>query len=408
LLKQEEERKLFHSVQPISFKEVTEEMVESEITHILTQGGPMGLTKRKDGWYVEFSVLDDGKVLELARGTPRAKLKRWKTFSTNKTVAKQQEAKIKTDLMMGKISSDRVRSESMTFTEWASEYMEIQAVKALRSYTERCQRIKGGLVPFFGNMFLQEITAKDVEAFRRARGKDRAVATINVDHSYLKHMLMQAMKRDLIMRNVASLVAAPKPKNSRNRVLEPDEWKRLYGAAPEWFRPVLLVGYHTGMRLEEILTLTWDRLDLEKNRIYLPGSLTKNGQDREVPLTPMLRKELQQRRDLDGVTRIQGLVFQREGRKINHTYRLVRKLCQDQDISNFVFHDLRHCAVTNLADAGIDTEVIMKIVGHSSVEMFLRYRTIKAEKLDAAMASLNTLITLRHNPPSEVREISAL
>jgi len=264
------------------------------------------------------------------------------------------------------------------------------------------------LFRFFGKMLLQEITAKDVETFRRDRGKDRAVATINVDHSYLKHMLMQAMKRDLIMRNVASLVAAPKPKNARNRVLDPDEWNRLYGAAPEWFKPVLLTGYHTGMRLEEILTLTWDRLDLEKNRIYLPGSMTKNGQNREVPLTPILREELRKLRDMDGVTRIKGLVFQRKGGKINHTYRLVKKLCQDQHIPDFVFHDLRHCAVTNLADAGVDMETIMKIVGHSSVEMFLRYRTIKAEKLDAAMNRLNTLITLRHNPPSQVREISAL
>ena len=113
-------------------------------------------------------------------------------------------------------------------------------------------------------------------------------------------------------------------------------------------------------------------------------------------------------RDLEGVTRIKGLVFQKDGRKINHIYRVVKKLCQDRDIPNFVFHDLRHCAVTNLADAGIDTEMIMKIVVHSSVEMFLRYRTIKAEKLDAAMFSLNTLITLRHNSPSQVREISAL
>lgn len=44
----------------------------------------------------------------------------------------------------------------------------------------------------------------------------------------------------------------------------------------------------------------------------------------------------------------------------------------------------------------------MKLVGHSSVEMFLRYRTIKAEKLDAAMFSLNTLTTLRKNSPSQV------
>ncbi len=76
---------------------------------------------------------------------------------------------------------------------------------------------------------------------------------------------------------------------------------------------------------------------------------------------------------------------------------MVQRLCQEQKIENFVFHDLRHCAVTNLADAGVDTETIMKIVGHSSVEMFLRYRGIKAERLDAAMSkldlALNTLIT---------------
>ena len=48
-------------------------------------------------------------------------------------------------------------------------------------------------------------------------------------------------------------------------------------------------------------------------------------------------------------------------------------------------HDLRPHAVTNLADAGVDTETIKKIVGYSSVEMFLRYRTIRAEKIAAAI-----------------------
>ena len=83
-------------------------------------------------------------------------------------------------------------------------------------------------------------------------------------------------------------------------------------------------------------------------------------------------------------------------------------MCRELKIEDFVFHDLRHCAVTNLADAGVDTELIMKIVGHSSVEMFLRYRTVKTEQLDAAMARLNTLITRRQAPPSQVLEITAL
>lgn len=368
----------------------------------------MGLTKRKDSYYVEFAVLDDGKTLSLASRIVGAKLKRWKVGCTNKTEAKQQEAIIKTKLIAGTMVSERVQHVTITFAQWAKEYVEIEEVQALRSYRERCQRITTVLVPFFGKTLLQDITAKEVEAFRQERGKGRAVATVNVDHNILKHMLKHAMKRDLIMRNVASLVTAPKPKNARNRVLEPDEWDRFYGAAPEWFKPVLLTGYHTGMRLEEILTLTWDRVDLEKGRMFLPGHLTKTGQDRSVPLTPLLREKLQQHRDQGGVTWIQGLVFQKDGQKINHSYRLVRELCEEQKIPDFVFHDLRHCAVTNLADAGVEVETIMKIVGHSSIEMFLRYRTIKAEKLDAAMSSLNTLITRRQNAARQVPEIAKL
>ena len=61
-----------------------------------------------------------------------------------------------------------------------------------------------------------------------------------------------------------------------------------------------------------------------------------------------------------------------------------------------------------LADSGVDTETIMKIVGHSSVEMFLRYRTIKAETLDAAMTRMNTLITRHENAARQLPGIAAL
>ena len=86
-----------------------------------------------------------------------------------------------------------------------------------------------------------------------------------------------------------------------------------------------------------------------------------------------------------------GACVRADGKKLNHTYREVQRLCEDQKIENFVFHDLRHWAVTNLADNGVEIETIMKIVGHSCVEMFLRYRKIKPEKLDAAMARLDRL-----------------
>jgi len=223
------------------------------------------------------------------------------------------------------------------------------------------------------------------------------MATVNGDHQILRHMLKHAMRRDLVMRNVASLVVEPTPNNARNRVLEPEEWTRLYAAAPVWFKPVLLTGYHTGMRLQEILTLEWDRVDLEKNRLFVPKHLAKTNVERYVPITPTLRRELYRLKTQNGVIRFQGLVFQKDGKRINHTYREIQRICQEQHIENFVFHDLRHCAATNLADAGVEAETIMAITGHRSVEMYLRYRTVKPERLDAAMARLdaavNTLIT---------------
>src|SRR5215467_3880187 len=365
------------------------------------EGNPVGIEKRKDGYYVAFHVLDNGKTRSLLPRSQGGNLDRWKVGCANKAIAQQQAAIIRVQLMAGTMPSKYAKQAVVTLGQWAEEYKTLEEVKQLRSYRERCQRIDQVIVPFFGNnTLLQDMTAKDVEAFRRTRGKDRAVATVNVDHNILKHMLKQAMKRDLVTRNVASLVAAPKPKNARNRVLDPEEWTRLYSTAPAWFKPVLLTGYHTGMRLEEILGLTWDRVDLEKGRIFLPSHLTKTGQERLVPITPTLRRELHRLRTLDGLTRIQGLVFTKNGKKISHSYLIVQRLCKEQKIDDFIFHDLRHCAVTNLADAGVDTETIMKIVGHSSVEMFLRYRTVRAEKLDAAMKCLDSVLNTVITPAS--------
>jgi len=290
-----------------------------------------------------------------------------------------------------------VKSDSLqapkTFAQWAKEYIEIEEVKALDTYRERCQRIEKILIPLFGRKLLQDITVKDIEDFRKERGTHHSQSTVNVDHNILKHMLKHAMKRDYLTRNVATLVAAPKPNNARDRVLVAEEWERLCKAAPEWYRPVVVMAYHTGMRLEEILGMLWEWVDLDKRRIYLPGAITKNGRDREVPMTPVVYSLLQGLRHHGGITRIRGLVFMKDGKRITHSYRTMKEVCEAAKIENFVFHDLRHCAVTNLADAGVDIETIMKIVGHSSVEMFLRYRAVKPEKLDVAMNTLNTYLT---------------
>jgi hypothetical protein len=112
-------------------------------------------------YYVEFFVLDDGERLKLTTRIPGAKLRRWKVGCDNKTIARQQEAVIKTQLLAGAVLSERVQQTMMTLGQWAEEYQAIEEVIRLRSYKERCQRISQALVPFFGsNTLLQDNVAK--------------------------------------------------------------------------------------------------------------------------------------------------------------------------------------------------------------------------------------------------------
>lgn len=86
----------------------------------------MGLTKRKDSYYVAFSVIvsDDGKTFKLAPGVPGARLKRWKVGCLNKTIAREMESTIRINLLQGKILTEE--SRPVLFSEWAQQYLNLE------------------------------------------------------------------------------------------------------------------------------------------------------------------------------------------------------------------------------------------------------------------------------------------
>src|SRR5262245_11278963 len=363
------------------------------------EDNPMGLTKRKDSYYVEFPVIDDGKSLRYARSIAGARLKRWKVGSLNRTTAKQQEALIKTELMKGLIKS--VHERVLTFKEWGETYLNLEEVKRLRSYKDRDDIVRAQLIPFFGGKLLGEITPADVEAFRTQRkkkdGSAPSLQTINNDHTVLKHCLNLAIRRRLLTTNVACLVPIPDPQNERDRILSEEEWSRLYDAAKPHLKPVLLVAYHLGQRLGEIVNLTWDRVDFHRGFITLRGIDTKTKKPRRVPITPLVRSTL-----VD-LARVRSLtinhVFLYKGQPMKRLSRTFRTARKEAGVVDFRFHDLRHCAATNLRRAGVDTATAMKIVGHKSEKMWKRYNSIEERDLQQAMSKLanyhdsNTVIT---------------
>src|SRR5262249_31790801 len=158
----------------------------------------------------------------------------------------------------------------------------LEEVRSLSTYKDRVDSVTDQLKPFYGEKMLGDIKPGDVEAFRIQRklksGVAPALATINADHACLKHMLSVAERRGLVASNVAKKVPLPDPQNERDRVITEDEWFRLYDAAAEHLKPILLVAYHLGPRLSEILKLTWDRVDLNRGFIKFRGIDTKTGE----------------------------------------------------------------------------------------------------------------------------------
>ena len=135
---------------------------------------------------------------------------------------------------------------------------------------------------------------------------------------------------------------------------------------------------------------------------------TKTKSARQVPMTPDVKVTLQ------GLAKVRTLttattegisrhVFTYEGKPLQRVSRSFKTALKDAGISDFRFHDLRHCASTNLRRAGVDTATAMKIVGHKSEKMWKRYNAIEERDLTQAAQKVhkylqeNTRGTLAEN-----------
>lgn len=340
----------------------------------------MGLTRRKDSWYVEFRVTDDGKVLRL---DPAGRLKRWKVGCLDKKLASTQEALIKTRLLSGQEPSASIVSTSLSFNALADKYLELDTVKRCRSQSLFYQ--VQALREYFGSKRLSEITTQDVLDYR-AKRVPRAVQTINLEHARLVTMLNVARRIfGWNGSNVASDVPRPDPRNKRDTVLSEAGLASLMKHAAPHLRNILIVAHDTGARRGEILNLKWSEVNLDRREFTLRR--TKNNETRVVPMTDRVFELLCQ------LTHTSDYVFTYQGAPLKEIRRAFEAACRRAGIAQgkdgLRFHDLRHTAATNLRRAGVDTMTAMKIVGHKSEAMHRRYNTITTDDMHTAIRRLN-------------------
>lgn len=189
----------------------------------------------------------------------------------------------------------------------------------------------------------------------------------------------------------------------RDRRLEKDEYEKILSVIEhgvlarkqrplklknkEALRTMFVVAVESAMRMREIYTLTLGQIETPKRTIFLDK--TKNGSKRQVPMSSVALAELTDHlKKFKGAEPTQRVFPFWDGdtkslaATSDYLSKLFNSIFHQAGCQNLVFHDLRHEATSRLFERTKLTETaIMKITGHKSHRMLMRYSNLRGSTL---------------------------
>jgi integrase len=244
-----------------------------------------------------------------------------------------------------------------------------------------------------GDLALMGVSAPTIAAYRdRLAGEGKKPATINRTLNLISSVLNHARREwTLNVENPLRDVRRPPSGPGRDRRLLPGEEERLFGelarARNSWLVPLIGLALETAMRRGELLALDWGHVDLERRVAHLPDS--KNGRPRGIPLSPRAAAILEDLKDDERPSG--GPVFRATVEAVKLAFQRAVKRA---GLSDFRFHDLRHEAISRLAERGdLSILEVAAISGHRDLRMLQRYTHLSAGKIAQKLATTPTVGT---------------
>jgi integrase len=373
----------------------------------------MAIKKRGKTWHCHFVV--NGQRFRQSLGT------------TDWREAQAKEKELIGQAQEGKLHQTSTSLARQPFGQAADDYMTARKLELAPASQAKEKQLLVQLRAYFKQEPLKAITAKRITEYRawragqtveKKRGGTLQVllcagpATLNAELGILRRIL----KRARLWARVADDIRPLREPNTIGRALTEDDKQRLLRTAvmrPEWETAYLaaILCLNTTARGCELKGLQWTDVDLFGKTLTIRKSKTAAG-ERTVPLTDVAASalaRLRTRAESFGPVEAGHYVFAAftpkftfSGKKVigynvtgfdptrhvNSWRSAWRTLTKEAGLSGFRFHDLRHCAITQLAENGTSDSTIMAIAGHVSRRMLERYSHVRMEAKRNAMEAL--------------------
>ena len=295
----------------------------------------------------------------------------------------------------------------MTLDEWLDIWLRdyLTGVKPSTAYLYQRQA-KLYIRPALGSVRLDRLEPHTIQRFYNSLHEERdgkpplSAKSIKNIHGILHRALDMAMRVEYLMKNPSTYTIRPKVVEKPVVPLDAPEQKKLFEALKgNPFETLFLTATFTGMRIGELIGLTWDCVDFENEVIYVEKQLVqtrkkgqkyrfgtlKNGKTRVIAPAPYIMQVLKKHKiaqaeqrllmgDLWNPGEFPNLVFTHKDGS-HYSQPTIWKEFQDilaaAGLEHHRVHDLRHTFAVNSLRAGDDIKTLQENMGHYSAAFTL-------------------------------------
>lgn len=311
-------------------------------------------------------------------------------------------------------------SGKLTVAEYMDRWLRESARNRLRpkTYEDYVGLTRRHIAPALGHVKLKKLTPLHVQQFYGVKLESGlSKRTVEYLHAVLHSALKQAVRWELVPRNVTEAVDPPRPERKERPTFDLDQARLFLQAARDdgWEALYVLV-VQTGMRRGELFGLRWDDVDLDSGWLQVRQALAHDGKSfslpktakgrRRIRLTPETVEALTKHRIGQNRARLrqgsswqdQGLVFcSSVGTPMNpdnFIKRQYKPLLRRAGLPYIRFHDLRHTFASLMMPNVKNPQIVQEMLGHSRISTTLDiYSHLSPDMQEDAVGRFATLFS---------------